>query len=130
MAAQTDSGTGGLRGVCSVQGDHQEASRLQEPGVRVVLLRQLRRDDRARDGTIDALRRTGEMNTTPIRLRAKYRPRGAVLRLVDRGGFLADLSASTRSGGAYRTRTGPVCCNAGCPSGRRKGGNRTGKALK
>jgi hypothetical protein len=25
---------------------------------------------------------------------------------------------------AYRTRTGPMCCNAGCPSGKKKHGKK------
>jgi len=49
-------------------------------------------------------------------LRGKHRaPRGLVVRMSETGAFLREVTREPRfSGGAYRARTGPACCNDGC----------------
>lgn len=56
-----------------------------------------------------------------IETKAKYQT-GTKAVLRSTGEYLLDVTPGGVSGGAYRGRTGPRCCNDGCPSGRRKGG--------
>lgn len=59
--------------------------------------------------------------------KAKYRIDRNPARLRQSGEYLYDITKPGRRSGQYRERTGPNCCNAGCGSGRRKGGRIIGK---